>query len=110
MFVLFGRYKGEGEKSVMTITGKAQLSLFQWLSPPTPPPSMSWTSKPQSAASGHTDSVQITSFVKAASEEATETPDQNAQEARNGDLQAQRLLAREAAERKAMEGYTRTSM
>ena len=44
-----------------------------------------------------TDTVQISSAAKAALQEATETAVQTAKEARSGDLQAQRLLAREAA-------------
>jgi hypothetical protein len=51
-------------------------------------------SKPQPTA---TDTVQISSAGKAAFQEATETPAQTAQEARSGDPQAQRKLAREAA-------------
>jgi hypothetical protein len=101
VFILSGRYKGEGKKSVMTITGKTQLSLSQWLSPSTPSPSQSSPSKPQSVVSSQMDSVQITNFVKAALQEATEPPEQTANEARNGDPQAQRLLAKEAAEEKA---------
>ena len=42
--------------------------------------------------------VQISNAAKALLQEATETQVQTAQEARGGDLQAQRLLAREAAE------------
>jgi hypothetical protein len=58
-------------------------------------------SKPQPTA---TDTVQISSAGKtlqsglqAAVQEATETPDQTAKEARSGDPQAQAKLAREAA-------------
>jgi hypothetical protein len=50
-------------------------------------------SKPQPAA---VDTVQISSGAKAALQEATETTFQTAKEARSGDLQAQRLQAREA--------------
>ena len=88
----------------MTITGKAQLSLLQWLSPSTPPPSQSSPSKPPPVTNVQMDSVQITNFVKAALQEATEPPEQTANEARNGDQQAQRLLANESAEAKAIEG------
>lgn len=41
------------------------------------------------------------SSMKAAVQEASETPAQTAREAQSGDLQAQRLLAREAAAAKA---------
>ena len=58
-------------------------------------------SKPQPAVK---DSVQISSASQAAYEEATETTTQTAQEARNGDHQAQRLLAKEAAAKLAAEG------
>jgi hypothetical protein len=51
-------------------------------------------SKPQPAA---TDTVQISSAAKKALQEATETPEQTAKEARSGDLQAKRLLAKETA-------------
>ena len=44
-----------------------------------------------------TDTVQISSTAKSASQELTETPAQTAMEARSGDVQAQRLLAKEAA-------------
>jgi hypothetical protein len=55
-------------------------------------------SEPQSATS--TDSVQLSKVAQAmvaALQEATETSVQTAQEARHGDLQAQRLLAKDAA-------------
>lgn len=56
--------------------------------------------KPQPAAK--TDSVQLSATAQAmlaAMQEATETPVQTAKEASNGDLQAQKLLAKEAAAR-----------
>ena len=59
-------------------------------------------SKPQSATS--TDSVQLSQAAQAmlaALQEARENPAQTAQEARLGDLQAQRLLAKEAAAKSA---------
>ena len=55
-------------------------------------------SKPQSGTSG--DSLQLSPAAQAmaaALQEARETSTQTAQEARKGDFQAQRLLAREAA-------------
>jgi len=55
-------------------------------------------SKPQSGAG--TDSVQLSTLAQAALaalQEATETPNQTAKEAGNGDHQAQRLLATETA-------------
>lgn len=64
----------------------------------------------QSAAHTH-DTVHLSSTaqaqlsqMKAAVQEASETPAQTAKEARSGDLQAQRLLAREAAAAKAAKG------
>jgi hypothetical protein len=60
----------------------------------TPKPTQS---KPQSATTK--DTVQLSSVAQAmlaAVQEATETPVQTAQEATGGDLQAQRLLAKEA--------------
>src|ERR1035441_1970543 len=53
-------------------------------------------------AAGPTDSVQLSSAAQAAVaalQEARETPAQTAKEAGSGDLQAQRLLANEAAAR-----------
>ena len=50
------------------------------------------------------DSVQLSQAAQArlaARQELSETPDQTATEAGHGDLQAQRLLARESAERAA---------
>jgi hypothetical protein len=54
-------------------------------------------SKPQPAA---TDTVQL-STAKAVLQETLETPTQTAREARSGDPQARRLLAREAAAKAA---------
>ena len=45
------------------------------------------------------DTVQISGAARKASEELTESPAQTAIEARSGDMQAQRLMAREAAAR-----------
>jgi hypothetical protein len=53
--------------------------------------------QPQPAA---TDTVQLSS-AKALLQETLETPAQTAREARSGDLQAKRLLAREAADKAA---------
>lgn len=47
--------------------------------------------------------VQISSAGKAALQEATETPAQTEKEAHSGDVQAQRLLAKEAAADEATE-------
>jgi len=55
-------------------------------------------SKPELAAS---DTVQI-SVAAQALKEAIENPAQTAREAASGDPQARRLLAREAADRKAL--------
>ena len=51
-----------------------------------------------------TDTVQISSAAKVALQEATETSNQTAQEARGGDRQAQLKLARESAA-KEFTGY-----
>lgn len=50
------------------------------------------------------DSVQLSSAATAALREATETQTQTAQEARNGDHQAQRLLQKETAQKLALGG------
>ncbi len=47
------------------------------------------------------DSVRISSAGQSALQEATETHEQTVKEAMSGDIQAQRLLAREAAEKAA---------
>jgi hypothetical protein len=65
------------------------------------PTQKSTQSQPSSSNSTPTDTVQISSAAKAALQEATETQAQSVREAQNGDTQAQRLLAREAAARKA---------
>ena len=57
-------------------------------------------SQPPSTVSTPADTVQISSAAKAALQEALETRAQTANEARSGDHQAQRLLAKEAAARK----------
>jgi hypothetical protein len=57
-------------------------------------------SKPQPTAAY---TVQISSAAQAALQEARETPFQTAQEARNGDIQAKHLQAREAAAEEAKE-------
>jgi hypothetical protein len=65
---------------------------------PAEPKPQSAPPKPQLTAK---DNVQISSTGQAAYQEATETAAQTAQEARNGDLQAQRLLANQAAMKEA---------
>jgi hypothetical protein len=54
----------------------------------------------QASTTAPPDTVQISNAGRAAAQEATETPSQTAQEARSGDQQAQRLLAKEAAQQK----------
>jgi hypothetical protein len=49
------------------------------------------------------DTVQISSAAKQALQEATETAAQTAKEAQSGDLQAQKLLAKEAAAQAAQQ-------
>jgi hypothetical protein len=58
-------------------------------------------SQPQSTTSIPKDTVQISTAAQTALQEAKETPTQTAQEARSGDHQAQRLLASQAAAKKA---------
>jgi hypothetical protein len=60
---------------------------------PTPP-------TPQPAAPTTADTVQISNAALTAMKEATETPAETAKEARSGDHQAQRLVAKEAATKK----------
>jgi hypothetical protein len=72
--------------------------------PAKPAPHKPIQAKPQSVTA--TDSVRLSQaaqIMAAALQEATETPAQTAKEAGNGDLQAQRLLAREAAAKPAAE-------
>ena len=54
-------------------------------------------SQSQSSTSATADTVRISNAAKAALQEATETRFQTAQEAGKGDLQAQKLLAKETA-------------
>jgi hypothetical protein len=54
-------------------------------------------SQAPSSSAPATETVSISSAGKAAAAEATETAAQTAKEARGGDRQAQRLLAKEAA-------------
>ncbi len=57
-------------------------------------------SKPPAAA--HTDTVELSQTAQAALaalQEASETPAQTAKEASQGDVQAQRLLAKETAQK-----------
>ena len=56
--------------------------------------------QPASKASIPTDTVKISTAAQAL-QEAKETPAQTAKEAQGGDHQAQRLLAKDAAARKA---------
>jgi hypothetical protein len=58
-------------------------------------------SNPQSTTSTVRDTVQISNAAQAALKEVIENPAQTAKEASSGDHQAQRLLAIEAAARKA---------
>jgi len=76
------------------ISGAAQVAA------PVPATASSAAPAPQSAPTPVADTVQISSTAlaaQAAMQEATESPAVTAQEARGGDHQAQRLLAKEAA-------------
>ncbi len=70
-----------------------------------PPPNLSKPVNGRLAQGGQRqapkDIVQISSAGQSALQEASETAQQTAKEARSGDIQAQRLLAREAAEKAA---------
>ena len=62
-----------------------------------PPPKQVNSEVPQSEPHATAAvTVQISSAARAALQEATETPVQTQKEARSGDIQAQRLLAKEA--------------
>jgi hypothetical protein len=75
---------------VMKISGSPQMQIPAVAQKPT-----EGTSKPiQAKSQPATDTVQISSAAKQILQEATETAAQTAQEARGGDLQAKRLLAR----------------
>jgi len=68
---------------------------------PAAQPSASHQSAPQAKPQSHvTDTVQL-SGAKALVQETLETPVQTAKEANAGDVQARRLLAKEAAAAKA---------
>jgi hypothetical protein len=54
-------------------------------------------SKPSGAST--TDTVHLSSVAQSLIQEATETPAQTAREAAGGDVQARRLLAKEAADK-----------
>jgi hypothetical protein len=58
-------------------------------------------SQPPSNTSTITDTVSISSAAKAALQEVTETQVQTIKEAQSGNLQAQKLLAKEEAAKKA---------
>jgi len=63
---------------------------------PTAPPAASRQTPPQAKAQPPvTDTVQLSSGVKAVVQETLETPAQTAKEASAGDAQAKRLLAKE---------------
>jgi hypothetical protein len=75
---------------------------------PTPDAAKPVTSGPKSAAGqapasnpAPTDTVKISTAAQKASQEAQETPAQTAKEAGHGDQQAIRLLAKQAAVKKA---------
>jgi hypothetical protein len=65
--------------------------------PSTRPPA---SSKSASTNSTPKDTVQISTAAQSALQEIIETPVQTATEARSGDIQAQRLLAKETAAQK----------
>jgi hypothetical protein len=53
----------------------------------------------KSPAAGTADTVHLSSAAQSLLQEAAETPAQTAQEAASGDIQAKRLVAKEAAEK-----------
>jgi hypothetical protein len=84
--------------SVQAITGGAAAQQVTPVKTPPAKPADTTDQKPQPVAA---DKVEISasgqSALQKAMQEATETPAQTAQEASKGDVQAQRLLARENA-------------
>ncbi len=87
------------------INGVTSAAQTQPVVQPTPVNQKPTQSKPQPATT--TDTVQISSSAQAALtalQEATETPAQTAKEAAGGDHQAQKLLAKAAAAKAAVEG------
>lgn len=87
------------------INGVTSAAQTQPVVQPTPVNQKSTQPKPQPAAA---DTVQISSSAQAALaafQEAAETPAQTAKEAGRGDHQAQRLLAKAAAAKAAVEGH-----
>jgi hypothetical protein len=69
--------------------------------PVTPGPKSAAGQAPPASASTPTDTVKISTAAQTASQEAQETAAQTAKEAGHGDQQAVRLLAKEAAVKKA---------
>jgi hypothetical protein len=67
---------------------------------PSPAKPATLTQKSTNPQASSADTVQISAAAQTALQEALEVPAQTAREARSGDLQAQRLLAREAAAQK----------
>jgi hypothetical protein len=55
------------------------------------------TQKPKASPAQPTDAVQVSNLAQQALQEATETKAQTLREAQGGDIQAKKLLAREAA-------------
>ena len=91
---------------ISAITSLAQINSTAASANPTPPPTNAAVSTPKTGATqvpaasqAITDTVQISNAARAI-QEAIETPAQTAKEASNGDRQAQKLLAREAAAHK----------
>jgi hypothetical protein len=67
---------------------------------PSPAKSATLSQKSTHPQASSADTVQISAAAQTALQEVLEVPAQTAKEARNGDHQAQRLLARETAAQK----------
>jgi hypothetical protein len=79
-----------------SVSGASQIQPAAHPATQSPKATQSKTESPKK-----TDTVQLSSIAQASFQEATETPTQTAKEASGGDHQAQRLLARQAAEKLA---------
>lgn len=87
----------------MTINKAAQTTARLLTASPTAQQPKATSSLP--SWNSQTDTVQIDISVKAALQEATESPEQTEMEAGRGDPQAQLLLAKEEASTKAFEAH-----
>lgn len=87
----------------MSINAVSQANTAQVASTASHTQSANQGSTPAKAQSAAKDTVTISSAAVLAAQEAMETPAQTAKEARGGDMQAKRLLAKQAASEEAGE-------